>query len=113
MDVCRNRSTNKAPVALSISYLTGTPPSGISMTAWRSLGGLRPGEMCRTSMAASIGNPQMRKGARGFASSSRRDVPIPVFRVGHDAKGAENCPALIVKRRRLLQVRISHDVVLD
>jgi hypothetical protein len=31
-----------APEVLSNSYLTGTPPNGISMKAWISFGGLRP-----------------------------------------------------------------------
>src|SRR6516225_5415911 len=42
MAVCRKRSTYSAPEFLSNSYLTGTPPYGISMKAWISFGGLRP-----------------------------------------------------------------------
>src|SRR5215470_3322307 len=42
MAVCRKRSTNSAPDSLSISYFTGSPPSGISMIAFTSQGGLRP-----------------------------------------------------------------------
>jgi hypothetical protein len=36
------RSTNSAPDSLSNSYLTGSPPSGTSMTTLRLSGGLAP-----------------------------------------------------------------------
>src|SRR5438105_3157241 len=51
MAVCRKRSTMSAPEVLSSSYFTGAPPSGISMTAWMSLGGLGPTEIALTSIA--------------------------------------------------------------
>src|SRR5947208_7705133 len=50
MAVCRKRSTMSAPEVLSSSYFTGAPPSGISMTAWMSLGGLGPIEIALTSI---------------------------------------------------------------
>src|SRR5690349_15723613 len=42
MLVCRIRSTNKAPLALSNSYFTGSPPIGTSMSTLTLCGGLAP-----------------------------------------------------------------------
>src|SRR6516165_1058495 len=49
MAVWRKRSTYSAPEPLSNSYLTGTPPKGISIKAWISLGGFRPAVTLLTS----------------------------------------------------------------
>src|SRR5208282_2025745 len=49
--VCRNRSTNSAPESLSSSYLTGSPPCGISTTTLMSFGGARPTGTFARSMA--------------------------------------------------------------
>src|ERR1700744_6339184 len=54
MAVCRNRSTTIAPDALSSSYFTGVPPTGISMIACRSEGGFRPALILVTSMRGYI-----------------------------------------------------------
>src|SRR5262252_1688249 len=128
MAVCRKRSTNSAPVVLSISYFTGAPPSGISMIAWRSLGGLRPGEMCRTSMAASttLERIPVKRNQPSFAVSfpRKRESSIPRHRQGGLGRPPSRAmtrfvlpfewtPFLVVEGRRLLQVRIGHDVVLD
>src|SRR5665213_285511 len=53
MAVCRKRSTNSAPLALSISYFTGNPPAGISMSTFTSFGGLRPAGIFEISMLCS------------------------------------------------------------
>src|ERR1700742_3141997 len=50
MAVCRKRSTNNAPLALSISYFTGRPPAGISIRTFTSFGGLRPAGICKRSI---------------------------------------------------------------
>src|SRR5687767_14957315 len=42
MAVYRNRSTIRAPEALSISYLIGSPPTGTSTMTFTSFGGSRP-----------------------------------------------------------------------
>src|SRR5262249_488464 len=72
MAVCRNRSTKSAPDSLSISYFTGSPPSGISMMALTSQGGLRPMAIFEMSMT---GPPPLagRRGARrrGIAAHHR------------------------------------------
>src|SRR5690606_41510210 len=46
------RSTNSAPLALSNSYLTGSPPVGTSMMTFRLSGGLSPTGMCSICMDA-------------------------------------------------------------
>src|ERR1700740_963484 len=51
MGVCKMRSTNSAPDALSNSYFTGSPPTGTSMMTFRLSGGVSPVGIRSISMA--------------------------------------------------------------
>src|SRR5258708_36794606 len=66
MAVYRNRSTIRAPEALSISYLIGSPPTGTSTTTLTSLGGSRPTETASRRMQTPMWN------ARGGGTSYQK-----------------------------------------
>src|ERR1700761_1032884 len=72
MAVCRKRSTNSAPEALSISYFTGRPPAGISMRTFTSPGGLRPAGICDKSMSGLLLVAGLRAGVAAVTRGGAR-----------------------------------------
>src|SRR6478735_1327500 len=64
------RSTNSAPLALSNSYFTGSPPTGTSMTTLRLSGGLSPAGIRSISMARAL-DRGMRIGEAGIALGAK------------------------------------------
>src|SRR5258707_15196798 len=73
MAVCRKRSTIRAPDSLSNSYLTGSPPCGISITTLMSKGGSLPIAILSMFIAASASSSVRMLAVNGAAGGGKKE----------------------------------------